>query len=62
VLFAIRLPASSTTGIAANLLGRKFVGIEKEDEFINIAMKRKSELDANFDLFKRRILDINKLD
>ena len=53
---------SSTTGIAANLLGRKFVGIEKEDEFINIAMKRKSELDANFDLFKRRILDINKLD
>ena len=53
---------SATTGVAANLLERKFVGIEKEDEFINIAMKRKSELDANFDLFKRRILDINKLD
>lgn len=53
---------SSTTGIAANLLGRKFVGIEKEDEFIDIAVKRKRELDANFDLFKRRILDINKLD
>ncbi|WP_314991466.1 DNA methyltransferase [uncultured Campylobacter sp.] len=53
---------SSTTGIAANLLGRKFVGIEKEDEFIDIAVKRKRELDANFYLFKRRILDINKLD
>ncbi|EFU72046.1 type I restriction-modification system DNA-methyltransferase [Campylobacter upsaliensis JV21] len=25
----------STTGIAANLLGRRFVGIEKESEFIN---------------------------
>ena len=53
---------SSTTGIAANLLGRKFVGIEKEREFIEISINRKSELDANFDLFKRRILDINKLD
>ena len=53
---------SSTTGIAANLLGRKFVGIEKEREFIEISINRKSELDANFDLFRRRILDINKLD
>ena len=53
---------SSTTGIAANLLGRKFVGIEKEREFIEISINRKSELDGNFDLFKRRILDINKLD
>ena len=53
---------SSTTGIAANLLGRKFVGIEKEREFIEISINRKSELDTNFDLFKRRILDINKLD
>lgn len=25
----------STTGIAANLLNRQFVGIEKESEFIN---------------------------
>lgn len=53
---------SSTTGIAANLLERKFIGIEKEREFIEISINRKSELDANFDLFKRRILDINKLD
>ena len=53
---------SSTTGIAANLLGRKFVGIEKQREFIEISINRKSELDANFDLFRRRILDINKLD
>ncbi|WP_346746895.1 DNA methyltransferase [uncultured Campylobacter sp.] len=53
---------SSTTGIAANLLGRKFIGIEKEREFIEISINRKSELDANFDFFRRRILDINKLD
>ena len=39
---------SATTGIAANLLNRDFVGIEKEQEFIDIALKRKAELEANF--------------
>ena len=34
---------SGTTGIAANLLGRDFIGIEKEDEFIEIAIRRKDE-------------------
>ena len=29
---------SATTGIAANLLNRDFVGIEKEQEFIDIAL------------------------
>ena len=32
---------SATTGIAANLLGRNFIGIEKESEFIGISQKRK---------------------
>lgn len=53
---------SSTTGIAANLLGRKFVGIEKEDEFIKISQKRKQELDANFTIFKRKFSDIRLLE
>lgn len=35
---------SSTTGIAANLYGRRFVGIEKEEEFINMSIQRREEL------------------
>ncbi|EJY2155233.1 site-specific DNA-methyltransferase, partial [Campylobacter coli] len=31
---------SSTTGIAANLLNRQFIGFEKENEFINISIAR----------------------
>ena len=31
---------------------------EKENEFINIAMKRKCELDANCGKFKRKIVDL----
>lgn len=36
---------SSTTGIAANLIGRKYVGIEQESHFINISIKRREELE-----------------
>jgi len=53
---------SATTGVAANLIGRKFVGIEKEDEFIDIAIKRKRELDANFAKFRRKISDLQLLE
>lgn len=35
---------SSTTGIAANLLGRKFIGFEKEDQFIALSRMRREEL------------------
>ena len=35
---------SSTTGIAANLSNRRFLGIEKELDFINISMNRRIEL------------------
>ncbi len=38
---------SSTTGIAANLLDRKFLGIEKEAEFLYISKQRRLELDNN---------------
>ena len=34
---------SSTTGIAANLLHRKFIGIEQEKEFIQMSIARKNE-------------------
>lgn len=36
---------SSTTGIAANLTGRRFVGIEKEEEFLLISKKRKIQIE-----------------
>ncbi|MFV0225913.1 site-specific DNA-methyltransferase [Empedobacter falsenii] len=36
---------SSTTGIAANLLGRNFIGIEKEEEFIELSIERRNLLD-----------------
>lgn len=36
---------SSTTGIAASLTDRRFLGIEKETEFINISKARRIELD-----------------
>ena len=36
---------SSTTGIAANLLGRKFIGIEQEPQFIELSLRRRQALD-----------------
>lgn len=36
---------SSTTGIAANLCGRRFLGIEKETEFAEISKERRMEID-----------------
>ena len=36
---------SSTTGIAANLTNRKFLGIDKEIDFLNISKNRKLEIE-----------------
>lgn len=36
---------SSTTGIAANLLSRRFLGIEQEKSFLNISVNRRKEID-----------------
>lgn len=35
---------SCTTGIAANLLGRKFIGIEQDEKFIALGRRRKLEI------------------
>lgn len=35
---------SSTTGIAANLLGRRFLGIDKQKKFLEISKERREEL------------------
>ena len=36
---------SSTTGIAANLLGRKFIGIEQDEDFLLLGKKRKMDIE-----------------
>lgn len=53
---------SSTTGIAANLLGRRFLGIEKEEEYVKISKARREEIEdiKTFATYKRRIPDIVK--
>ncbi|MGB4205956.1 MAG: site-specific DNA-methyltransferase [Bacteroidales bacterium] len=37
---------SSTTGIAANLANRRFLGIDKEEEYLNISRNRKMEIES----------------
>ena len=53
---------SSTTGIAANLLGRQFLGIEREEEFAAMAKARREEIEdiRTFTKYKRKISDIVK--
>lgn len=36
---------SCTTGIAANLLGRRFIGIDQSEEFLNLGIRRKSDIE-----------------
>jgi len=53
---------SSTTGIAANLTGRRYLGIEREQEFADISRKRREEID-NFKVYgeyRSKIKDITK--
>ncbi len=38
---------SSTTGLAAYLFGRKFIGIDLEKEYLDLSIKRFEELDKN---------------
>lgn len=35
---------SCTTGIAANLLGRKFVGIDQDEKYLQLGMRRREEI------------------
>ena len=38
---------SCTTGIAANLLDRRFIGIEQSEEFLNLGIRRKIDIEDN---------------
>lgn len=55
---------SSTTGIAANLLGRRFLGIEKENEYLELSKNRREELEnlQNFQDLRSKIKDIQHIE
>lgn len=55
---------SSTTGIAANLLERRFLGIEKELTFLEISSKRREELENihTINKYRSKIKDIQLMD
>ena len=36
---------SSTTGVAANLLGRRFLGIDQQEEYLRLSVARRQEID-----------------
>ena len=48
---------SSTTGIAANLTNRKFLGIDKEEEFLTISRNRKLEIENSqiFGTYRKKL-------
>ncbi|MCD7714681.1 MAG: site-specific DNA-methyltransferase [Prevotella sp.] len=51
---------SSTTGIAANLSGRRFVGIDKEPAFLELSKLRRMDLDdpGIFHAYRKKIKDL----
>ena len=51
---------SSTTGIAANLLERRFLGIDKEEEFLLMSKARKMEIEqfSVFSTYRKKLKDI----
>lgn len=55
---------SSTTGIAANLLNRRFLGIDQEKEFLDLSIRRKKEIeDKNIAaIYKEKINGFNTKD
>ena len=48
---------SSTTGIAANLLGRRFLGIDQNEEFLEMSKARREEIND----VSKRVLYLEKL-
>ena len=55
---------SSTTGIAANLLGRRFLGIDQEKEYLELSKARREELESMAILhdYRHRIKDIEVME
>lgn len=55
---------SSTTGIACSLLGRRFLGIDREEAFLDLSRHRRLEIEdlATFNAYRSKINDIRTLD
>ncbi len=55
---------SSTTGIAANLLNRRFLGIDQNQEYLNMSIQRREELNdiQNKNKYRTKLKDIQILD
>lgn len=55
---------SGTTGIAANLLERRFLGIEKDEEYLSMCKARKTEIEKTsvFSLYREKLKDLVSLD
>ena len=55
---------SSTTGIAANLLGRRFLGIDQEKQYLELGRARREELESQTILhdYRHRIKDIEVME
>ena len=45
---------SSTTGIAANLMGRQFVGIDESMDFLNLSIKRREQINNPIHFFEMK--------
>lgn len=54
---------SSTTGIAANLCGRRFAGLEQEEEFCKLSKARREEIEDSekYNYLISHIEDLQKL-
>ncbi len=52
---------SGSTGIAANLIGRRFIGVEREQKFIEIAVKRRVQMEEMGAKWATKIKDISIL-
>ena len=60
---------SSTTGIAAHLFDRRYLGIEREEEFLDLSRRRREEINdyKGFELLSKKVkeqipLDENSID
>ena len=55
---------SSTTGIAANLLGRNYVGIERAKEYLDLSKQRKIDIQTNeiFNDYLSKLSGVENLD
>ena len=55
---------SSTTGIASNLLGRRFLGIDQEEKYVEMSRNRREEIEEQqtYHRFRSKIKDFQFVD